>query len=146
MIRVLVELWPFGDESRKRSIGEMKIWNDGTGDRKTGNYGFSWWRLAKGSGKKCKEHRGAVTDFPRLRLNVFDLIKRCLNATEWREGHVCQHRLKREHQKCAHGCFWGATCEWCIKSCVGCWDAYDSSATFCPRPGPSRPPADGRAR
>ena len=38
MIRVTVEIVPFGVESRARKVGEMVIANDGTGDNKTGNY------------------------------------------------------------------------------------------------------------
>ena len=83
MIRVLVELWPFGDESRRRPIGEMKIWNDGTGTKKTGNYKFVWWRRAKTTrNQRCKPHQGEVRSFPRLSKNVFELIRLCLNAPE----------------------------------------------------------------
>ena len=38
MIRVTVELVPFGIEESKKTIGIMNIANDGTGDRLTGNY------------------------------------------------------------------------------------------------------------
>ena len=38
MIRVTVELVPFGNEERKKVIGIMNIANDGTGDREIGNY------------------------------------------------------------------------------------------------------------
>lgn len=38
MIRVTVELVPFGDEARKKTIGIMNIANDGTGDIEIGHY------------------------------------------------------------------------------------------------------------
>ena len=38
MLRVTVELVPFGDEERKRKIAEAIIYNDGTGDFQAGNY------------------------------------------------------------------------------------------------------------
>lgn len=38
MVVVKIELWPLGNEKHKREIGRAKIWNDGTGDRNTGNY------------------------------------------------------------------------------------------------------------
>lgn len=38
MIRVIVELVPYGDEQRARVIGEASIVNDGSGDAETGHY------------------------------------------------------------------------------------------------------------
>ena len=38
MLRITVELVPFGDENRKRKIGEMVIANDGSGDIETASY------------------------------------------------------------------------------------------------------------
>lgn len=40
MLRVTIELVPFGKEGRKRVLGSMTIGNDRTGDKKkdTGNY------------------------------------------------------------------------------------------------------------
>lgn len=38
MIRVTVELVPFGDERFKKTIGILSISNDGTGDGQIGNY------------------------------------------------------------------------------------------------------------
>lgn len=40
MIRVKIELVPFGDESKVTTIGELKIVNDGTGTKDIGNYIF----------------------------------------------------------------------------------------------------------
>ena len=38
MLKVVIEIHPFGDETRKRTIGEVYIANDMTGDISTGNY------------------------------------------------------------------------------------------------------------
>lgn len=38
MLRVTVELVPFGEEAYARKIAEAIIYNDGTGDRDVGNY------------------------------------------------------------------------------------------------------------
>ena len=38
MIRVTIELIPFGNEARKRVLGTMVLVNDGTGSAQTGNY------------------------------------------------------------------------------------------------------------
>ena len=38
MIRVTIELVPFGVEERKEVLGIVEVANDGTGNRETGNY------------------------------------------------------------------------------------------------------------
>lgn len=40
MLYIKVELWPYGDESRKVKIAEAKIANTGTGDSYYGNYKY----------------------------------------------------------------------------------------------------------
>ena len=40
MLRITIELVPFGREAYKRTIGGMNIINDGTGDNDTGNYKY----------------------------------------------------------------------------------------------------------
>ena len=45
MLRITVELVPFGDESRSKQIGKGYIVNDGTGDSKTGNYDCTFYEL-----------------------------------------------------------------------------------------------------
>lgn len=40
MIYIKVELWPYGDESKKQKIAEAKIANTGTGDAFFGNYKY----------------------------------------------------------------------------------------------------------
>lgn len=68
MIRVTVELVPYGILDPVK-IGELKIHNDLTGNKKFGNYKF---RLA---GKKDKQlHTGDIKGFSRLSENVWKLI------------------------------------------------------------------------
>jgi hypothetical protein len=40
MLKIKLELHPFGDSSRKRTLGELDIWNKGTGDQMFGDYGY----------------------------------------------------------------------------------------------------------
>ena len=76
MVRVTIELVPFGIESRKRVMGIAEIGNDATGDRETGNYTFT---LSKFDGKGIWK-KGAVTGFPRIKLGPYDLLYRVLVA------------------------------------------------------------------
>lgn len=40
MLRIKIELVPYGDESKVKQIGQIKIVNDGTGNIDNGNYIF----------------------------------------------------------------------------------------------------------
>ena len=42
MINVVVELWPHGDEAKRKVIDGCQIANDGTGTQEKGNYLFRW--------------------------------------------------------------------------------------------------------
>jgi len=71
MIRITVEIVPYGIEDSKKVIGIAKIWNDLTGAKTTGNYKY------KVSGKKNKLLRngdGRITGFKRKKENVWKLI------------------------------------------------------------------------
>ena len=41
MLRVTIDLIPYGFEDQKKSLSVIKIINDGSGDRDTGNYRVS---------------------------------------------------------------------------------------------------------
>ncbi len=90
MIKVIVELHPFGSEADKRVLGEMIVWNDGTGSPSRGNYKFWFGRGANTLAEQRKVRKGdvppkgEVRDFPRKSYSVFELLKRCLNSTEAR--------------------------------------------------------------
>lgn len=74
MIAIKIELWPLGDRSKSKVLGMCMIANDGTGDKETGNY-HAVFKDDKEE-KKCE-----VKGFPRLRLNAFDLLYRCLRES-----------------------------------------------------------------
>jgi hypothetical protein len=71
MIRVTVELIPFGDEEGKKIIGTMNIVNDGTGDQEIGNY------MARMEGVLGKEKTVQIKNHIRQE-GVWRLIRRAL--------------------------------------------------------------------
>lgn len=79
MLRVTIEIFPRGDESRRRTIGVVDITNTGTGDPTTGNYAVT---MAKDTTRFRPGvwRRGTVSGFPRLRLGAYDLLLRALVA------------------------------------------------------------------
>jgi hypothetical protein len=74
MIKITIELWPLGFEKDKEILGVMEIWNNASGTRTRGNYGFKI--LEKGRTSVWKS--GDVLRFPRKRLGSWDLLYRCL--------------------------------------------------------------------
>jgi len=71
MLRITIELVPYGKEEFKREIGRVIIANDGTGDYRIGNYEYT---LSDEAGKITGRLRG----HNRLR-SVFHLIREVLN-------------------------------------------------------------------
>ena len=81
MLVVKIEIWPFGQESKKRELGRMSIANDGTGGVQTGNYNAKIFKSMEYSEKALSTSvwkKGRVEDFPRLRLGPWDLLLRSL--------------------------------------------------------------------
>lgn len=74
MIRVTVDLVPFGDESQSRKIAEMIIANDGSGDSEWGNYVYAF------KDNYTDPTSGSVADHYRP-LGIWPLVKRVLNST-----------------------------------------------------------------
>lgn len=72
MIRVRVELVPFGNEDETKEIGQLVLANDGYGNVFTGNYVFAY---ADNSGR---EYEGSVKDFPRQQ-GIWELLSECLS-------------------------------------------------------------------
>lgn len=70
MIRVTVELVPFGVEKAKRTIATMEIVNDGTGDRELGNYVAT----IRETGRDPQVRHGRLRKFPRQVEPVWSLI------------------------------------------------------------------------
>ena len=77
MLKVTVELVPFGSQRNKRTIGQMEIANDATAkDRpKTGNYKY---RVIDGKGDIVKH--GAIKEFERKKgfWSLINLITKSL--------------------------------------------------------------------
>lgn len=86
MIRVTVELVPFGNEEEARAIAECIIVNDGTHPELSyyGNYVATVRDLRN----RSHEQQVYVENFPRLDLGVWYLLHRVLDlvASEGREG------------------------------------------------------------
>jgi hypothetical protein len=87
MLRIKIELVPFGIESGVRSLGEMKIVNDGTGGNATGNYNVTLFNKA---GKKWKT--GRVEGFKRREYTAWRLLHLALNALFGKEEDDEEHR------------------------------------------------------
>lgn len=76
MLEVKIDLVPFGDRTRTKQIGYVKIWNDGTGDRSVGNYKY---RVHDEEDAFVME--GEYRGFKRLEKTVFHLMRDILNKT-----------------------------------------------------------------
>ncbi len=76
MLVIKIELWPFGDESKKRDLGTARIINDGTGDLKTGNYTIQLLKGAEYSSRPGTLYKkGRVRNYPRA-LGPWPLLMR----------------------------------------------------------------------
>lgn len=73
MLRITIDLVPFGKEDLKREIGKIEIINDGTGDYKLGNYKYTIGDETGTIKSKLKGHN-------RLQ-SVFHLLKSVLNKS-----------------------------------------------------------------
>jgi hypothetical protein len=118
MIVVKIELWPMGDEPRKREIGRMYIANDGNRSVEDPNFGDYYVAVnrrgtaevslmvdendrvyhAKGVTRAAK-----VLNYPRLSYNVWRLILRALRGAfpeetslDGIENVPCGKRKRRE--------------------------------------------------
>ena len=75
MIRVRVELVPFGNESQARQIASMVVANDGSGDSEWGNYVYAYNDTLSKS-----VISGVVRDHYRS-MGLWTLLKRVLNSS-----------------------------------------------------------------
>lgn len=79
MIRVTVDLVPFGFEHRKRTLGIIQIANVG-GDRNTGHYNVTQLSRPSEEGTCRVVKKGEVNNHPRLRKSVWNLIAKALRS------------------------------------------------------------------
>lgn len=75
MLVIPIELWPFGIEPEKRTLGRLEIANDGTGTRTRGSYNV---RVYGAHGRVIREAR--VEDWPRQAKPVQALLLAALEA------------------------------------------------------------------
>lgn len=73
MIKIIIELWSFGNEKNKKVIAEAIIKNNGTGNWSSGNYTT----ILKSKGRVWKQ--GETKGFLRRQQNVWRLLKKVLN-------------------------------------------------------------------
>lgn len=85
MIFIRCELWPKGDSAKARVLGEATISNAGSGSVIHGNYSVILSKVGgfkggvRGSAKNVWR-TGAVINFPRKALGVWDLLYRALGG------------------------------------------------------------------
>lgn len=72
MLRMTIELVPFGQEEAKVTLATMVIGNDASGDMHTGNY------LVELSCDKDGKRTGSIRNFPRRRLHAVHLVATAL--------------------------------------------------------------------
>lgn len=78
MIRLTVEVLPYGSAQAKRLRGVMTIHNDGTGTKYRGNYVWKLWK----SRQDLPPKTGTIKGFHRRSKGVWDLA--LLALTAWR--------------------------------------------------------------
>jgi hypothetical protein len=76
VIRVTVEIVPFGEESQAYKVGTMLIANDGFGNSDYGNYGFAYQYDDR---RDVPVAFGTIERFPR-NLGAWALVKKVLNV------------------------------------------------------------------
>lgn len=76
MLRVTVELVPFGVESKKHEIAKMEIINDGTGTNTKGNYDV---RVFVRNSKHVMR-KGKVSEHSRLAESVWTLVDKAIRS------------------------------------------------------------------
>jgi len=81
MLVVKVELWPFGNEESKRTLGTMRISNDATGTTTRGNYNV---RVFSRDGRET--HKVRVENYPRKALSVWALVYQALVHCSFRKN------------------------------------------------------------
>lgn len=82
MLVVIIEIWPGGDEQRKRRLGVATIVNDGKGTEEIANYQFEIFKGPElGSRNRSVWKRGKIQGFARRMLGPWDLLYRGLKQT-----------------------------------------------------------------
>lgn len=77
MLVIKIELWPKGDERRKRTLHVGFITNTGKGTKTRGEYRVGLSKKLRGP-RLTPWKEGVVNGFPRKRLGAWDLLYRAL--------------------------------------------------------------------
>ncbi len=99
MLRVTIELVPWGIESRAKVIATGTIANTGTGTQTSGDYRIE---LRDAAGRRWKS--GHVEGFPRKRLLAWDLLYRALGKLVGNRNPTpdlrafCDFQMEGQHQ------------------------------------------------
>jgi len=88
MLRVTVDLIPFGDEDAAKTIGEMIIANDGLGDEELSNYVFALYDENQGL------DYGTLQNFYRP-AGFWDLICDCLIRGKFEKNELVYKAIER---------------------------------------------------
>lgn len=80
MVVVKIELWPCGQESKKRDLGFAIISNDGTGDKKRGNYAVALSHAGKFLDKKKGTWKKGRVENHKRSLSPYHLVCKALKV------------------------------------------------------------------
>ena len=82
MLKITIEIFPYGSKKHKRKIGEINIVNDGSAESPdTGNYEVTLHKSPEYSAKPGVWKKGKVKNFLRKKLGPYDLLFRALQNT-----------------------------------------------------------------
>lgn len=76
MLRITITLVPHGNESRAKVLHTGEIWNDGSGTRGSGNYGY---RFSQRNRTNVVWREGKLKGFERLRKGCWQILLACLS-------------------------------------------------------------------
>ena len=79
MLKVIIEMWPYGNEERKHVLDSFEIINTGRGTSTTGEYVI----------RKNKKILGRVRGFPRKQKSARNLLYRALVEIEKQKVRPC---------------------------------------------------------
>ena len=77
MLRITIELLPYGSEEKKTILGTGIIYNDGSGDKNNGNYIVSLYNKNSKRIWRCNR----ILRFKRKRYTAWDLLYKALKET-----------------------------------------------------------------
>jgi len=82
MLKITIEILPFGHKKHRRKIGEINIVNNGSSeDPDVGNYDVLLYKSAEYAKKPGVWKKGKVKNFLRKKLGPYDLLFRALQNT-----------------------------------------------------------------